>query len=139
MWEDRVPNIDAGGPSAAASLLVTGANGAYCNSPNALTCTARETAAVNYLERQFSKHDYLTIRNEFFDDMEGQRTGTKTKYSEHLLGWGHWIGTTILIRPELRLEHSYDRNAYDSPCLPCGAPGTKSTQFTFASDAIFFF
>jgi Putative beta-barrel porin-2, OmpL-like. bbp2/Carboxypeptidase regulatory-like domain len=139
MWEDQVPNIGAQAPSAAQSLLITGANGAYCNNPTALTCTARETAVVNYTERQFSKHDYLTIRNEFFDDMEGQRTGTKTKYSEHLLGWGHWIGTTILFRPEIRLEHSYDRNAYDSPCLPCGLPGTKSTQLTIASDVIFFF
>jgi hypothetical protein len=139
MWEKQVPNIGPDAPAPASSLLITGANGAFCNTPTALTCTSRETAVVNYTERQFSKHDYLTIRNEYFDDQEGQRTGYKTKYSEHLLGWGHWIGTTILLRPELRLEHSYDRNAYDSPCLPCGLPGTKSTQLTFASDAIFFF
>jgi hypothetical protein len=25
------------------------------------------------------------------------------------------------------------------PCLPCGVPGTKKSQFTFSSDAIFFF
>lgn len=139
MWEKQVPNIGPSAPSGSASLLITGANGAFCNNPVTLTCTASEEAVVNYVERQFGKRDYLTIRNEFFDDMQGQRTGTKTRYSEHLLGWGHWIGTTILLRPELRLEHSYDRPAYDSPCLPCGAPGTKKTQLTFASDAIFFF
>jgi Putative beta-barrel porin-2, OmpL-like. bbp2/Carboxypeptidase regulatory-like domain len=139
MWEKRVPNIGPAAPPAAASLLITGANGAFCNNLTALTCTAPEQAIVNYVERKFSKHDYMTIRNEFFDDYVGQRTGTKTKYSEHLLGWGHWIGTTILLRPELRFEHSYDRPAYDSPCLPCGLPGTKKNQFTFASDAIFFF
>ena len=139
MWEKRVPNIGPLAPSAASSLLINGANGAFCNNPAALTCTASETAVVNYVERQFSKHDYLTIRNEFFADWQGQRTGTKTNYSEHLLGWGHWIGTTILLRPELRFEHSYDRAAYDSPCLPCGAPGTKKSQLTFSSDAILFF
>jgi hypothetical protein len=139
MWEKEVPNVGPSAPPAAASLLINGANGAFCDNPTALTCTAREQAVVNYVERQFSKHDYLTIRNEFVDDMAGQRTGTKTKYSEHLLGWGHWIGTTILLRPELRFEHSYDRPAYDSPCLPCGLPGTKKSQFTFSSDAIFFF
>jgi hypothetical protein len=139
MWEKKVPNVGPSAPAAAASLLINGANGTFCNNPTALTCTAREQAVVNYVERQFSKHDYLTIRNEFFDDMAGQRTGTKTKYSEHLIGWGHWIGTTILLRPELRFEHSYDRPAYDSPCLPCGLPGTKKSQFTLASDAIFFF
>jgi hypothetical protein len=139
MWEKQTPNIGPLAPPASSSLLINGANGAFCNNSTALTCTSKEQAVVNYVEKQFSKHDYLTIRNEFFNDMQGQRTGTKTKYSEHLLGWGHWIGTTILIRPELRFEHSYDRPAYDSPCLPCGLPGTKKSQLTFASDAVFFF
>jgi hypothetical protein len=139
MWEKQTPNVGPSAPPASASLLINGANGAFCKNPTALTCTSAEQAVVNYVEKQFSKHDYLTIRNEFFNDREGQRTGTKSKYSEHLLGWGHWLGTTILIRPELRFEHSYDRPAYDSPCLPCGFPGTKKSQLTFASDAIFFF
>jgi hypothetical protein len=139
MWEKQVPNIGPSAPSGSASLLITGANGAYCTDPSALTCTAAEEAVVNYVERQFNKHNYLTIRNEFFDDMEGQRTGTRTKYSEHLAGWGHWVGTTILFRPELRFEHSYNLPAYDSPCLPCGQPGTKKSQLTLSSDLIFFF
>jgi len=139
MWERNVPNVDPNAPPAAAALLVVNANGAFCDRPSALTCSAPEHAVVNYVEKQFSKHDYLTIRNEFFDDMKGQRTGTKTRYSEHLLGWGHWVGTTVLFRPELRFEHSYDRPAYDSPCLPCGSPGTKKSQFTAAGDVIFFF
>jgi hypothetical protein len=42
------------------------------------------------------------------DDMRGQQTGFKMKYTEHLIGWGHWIGTTVLFRPELRCERSYD-------------------------------
>ena len=115
MWEKDVPNISPGAPASSASRLITGANVAFCDSLTALNCTAAEEAVVNYLEKQFSKHDYLTIRNEFFDDIRGQRTGTKTRYSEHLLGWGHWVGTTILFRPELRFEHSYDLPAYDSP------------------------
>lgn len=139
MWEKNVPNVGLSAPPAAATLLIPGANGAFCDNPTALTCTAPEQAVVNYVERQFSKHNYMTIRNEFVDDVAGQRTGTKTKYSEHLFGWGHWIGTTVLLRPEIRFEHSYTRPAYDSPCLPCGLPGTKKSQLTIASDAIFFF
>jgi hypothetical protein len=132
MWEKDVPNVNpAGAPPGAAALLETNANGAWCNSPLQLTCTAPETAVANYVEKQFSKHDYLTIRNEFFDDMKGQRTGFKTKYSEHLLGWGHWIGNTILIRPELRYEHAYD--------LPVYSNGTRKDQLIFASDVVFFF
>ena len=132
MWEKDVPNVNpAGAPAGAAALLINGANGAWCDSPQQLTCTAPETAVVNYVEKQFGKHDYLTIRNEYFDDIQGQRTGFKTKYTEHLLGWGHWIGTTILFRPELRYEHSYDVPAYNT--------GTKKDQLVFASDVIFFF
>jgi len=128
MWEDRVPNLDN---PAAKSLLINGANGAFCNNPSELTCFAPETAVLNYTEKQFSEKNYLTIRNEFFDDIRGQRTGTKTRYSEHLLGWGHWIGTTVLLRPELRFEHSYDQAAYDL--------GNKKNQLTLAADAIYFF
>jgi hypothetical protein len=56
--------------------------------------------------------------------MKGQRTGFKTKYSEHLISYGRWIGSSILCRPELRLEHPYDLAAYDK--------GTKQTQFVLA-------
>jgi Putative beta-barrel porin-2, OmpL-like. bbp2 len=128
MWEKNVPNVN--NPNAA-SLLITGANGAICNSVEDLTCYAPEWAIVNYVEKQFSTKDYLTIRNEYFNDIRGQRTGYRTQYSEHLLGWGHWIGTSILIRPELRFEHSYDEPAYNL--------GTKKSQFVFASDVIYHF
>jgi Putative beta-barrel porin-2, OmpL-like. bbp2/Carboxypeptidase regulatory-like domain len=132
MWETHVPNVNpAGAPAAAAALLETNANGAWCDTPTELTCRAPEQAVVNYVEKQFSKHDYFTIRNEFFDDAKGQRTGFKTNYSEHLLGWGHWIGTTVLIRPELRYEHSY--------ALPVYSNGTRKDQLIFASDVVFFF
>lgn len=56
--------------------------------------------------KQFSRKDYLTIRNEYFNDIKGQRTGFRTQYSERLIVWGHWIGTTVLFRPELLFEHA---------------------------------
>jgi hypothetical protein len=127
-YEKNTPNVL--NPNAA-SLLETGANGAQCKDVSALTCYAPSVAAVNYLERQFSKHDYMSIRNEYVDDIVGQRTGYKTRYSEHLIGWGHWIGTTVLLRPELRFDHSYDVAAYNN--------GTRKSQLMLAGDAIFFF
>jgi hypothetical protein len=49
------------------------------------------------------------MRNEYFDDTRGQRTGTQTRYSTHSIGWGHWFNAwgenTGLFRPELRYEH----------------------------------
>lgn len=128
MWEKDVPNVIN---PAATPLLITGANGAICNSPLDATCYAPEWAIVNYVVKEFSTHDYLTIRNEYFNDIAGQRTGYKTQYSEHLIGWGHWIGSTILIRPELRFEHAYNSPAYND--------GTKKSQLVFASDIIYHF
>jgi Putative beta-barrel porin-2, OmpL-like. bbp2 len=128
MWEKHVPNVNN---PAAIPLLITGANGAICNSPLELTCYAPEWAVVNYVEKQFSAKSYLSIRNEYVNDIMGQRTGFKTQYSEHMIGWGYWVGTTVLFRPELRFEHAYNAPAYNG--------GTKYSQFVFASDVIFHF
>ncbi len=127
-YEKHTPNLNN---PAASSLVETGANGAICKNTSDLTCFAPEWSIANYVERQFSKHDYMTIRNEVFDDIVGQRTGFKTRYSEHLIGWGHWIGTTVLLRPELRFDHSYNAPAYNN--------ATKYSQLILAGDVIFFF
>ncbi len=128
-YERGVPNI--AGNVANPIPTETGANGAYCDAGQ-LRCYAPSSAILNYVERDFNNHhDSLNIRNEFVDDIRGQRTGYKTMYSEHLIGFDHWIGTTITVRPEIRLEHSYQMAAYDD--------GTKTTQFTVAGDLIYHF
>jgi hypothetical protein len=108
----------------------TGANGAYCL-PGRQRCTAPEYAAVSYVQKQLSAHDYLSFRADFLDDKKGQRTGYATKYSENTIMACHWIGTTVQIRPELRFERAWDRAAYDS--------GRHQNQLTVASDLIFHF
>jgi hypothetical protein len=107
-----------------------GANGAYCLAGEE-RCTAPEWAAVNFLQREISSHNYLSFRSDFLDDKKGQRTGYATKYSENAIMWGHWIGTTVQLRPELRFERAWDAKAYDN--------GRKQNQFTAASDLIFHF
>jgi len=127
-YESHTPNVNNPG---AASLLVTGANGAYCNRPDELTCFAPDWATVAYVNRQFSKRDFISIRNEYFDDLKGQRTGYKTGYTEHAISWNHWIGSTVVFRPEIRYDHAYNSPAYDS--------GLKKSQLMFAADVIWFF
>jgi hypothetical protein len=127
-YERGVPNVNN---PIGQTLIETNANGAVCNHDYETTCFAPSYAIVNYLENQLSPHDYLSIRNEYFDDFRGQRTGFRTRYTEHLIGWGHWIGTTVLWRPELRFERAYDSPAYNN--------GTKKNQLTFACDLIVFF
>ena len=107
-----------------------GSNGAWCE-PGQQSCFAPEWAIVNYVERQVGKRNYISIRNEYFDDIRGQRTGYKTRYTEHLLGWGHWIGSTILLRPEVSFLRAYDYPAFDT--------GTKKNQAMVAGDLIWFY
>jgi Putative beta-barrel porin-2, OmpL-like. bbp2/Carboxypeptidase regulatory-like domain len=123
-YQRNVPSIFGSVPTE------IGANGAWC-APGEQTCYAPEWAILNYVERQFGKKNTLSIRNEYFDDIRGQRTGYKTKYTEHTVSWNHWVGTSILFRPEVRFEHSYLLPAYDL--------GTKKSQFMIAGDMIWFY
>ena len=129
-------NIGANSGAITSPSLIGGANGAQCN-PNATHCFAPDYAIVNYVEHEFNHHhSSIGFRNEFVDDLKGQRTGNKTRYSEHQIAATFWLGSTVTFRPELRFEHAYDVPAYDSPYL--GAP-TKKSQGTLAGDLIYHF
>jgi hypothetical protein len=108
----------------------TGANAAYCL-PGEQRCTAPEYAVVNFLQKEFSPHDFMSFRSDFLDDKKGQRTGYATRYSENTIMWCHWFGSTVQLRPELRFERAWDMSAYDN--------GRRHNQFTAASDLIFHF
>jgi hypothetical protein len=124
MYERDVPNVAGPVP------LEKGANGAFCSAGEA-RCFAPEWAVVNYVEKQLSDKNYLSIRTDFLDDLKGQRTGFQAQYAEETLMWGHWVGSTILFRPEIRCDRSFHARAYDR--------GTRSRQFQFAMDVIFKF
>jgi hypothetical protein len=127
-YERQTPNVLNPG---AASLLQPNANGAFCNRPEELTCYAPDWAILNYTNRQLGKHDFISFRNEYFDDIRGQRTGFKSKYVEDGISWNHWLGTTVLFRPELRFERAFGARAYDG--------GTRHNQVMFAADMLWFF
>lgn len=124
MYERDVPSITG------SIKPETGANPAFCL-PGEQRCTAPEYAAVNFLQKELSEHDFLSFRSDFLNDKKGQRTGYATRYSENSITWSHWIGTTIQLRPELRFERAWDRHAYNN--------GQHHNQLTAASDLIFHF
>ena len=105
------PNVT---DAAAASLLVNNSNGAICKTTTELTCFAPDWATVQYIAKQFGKHNALMVRNEYLDDIKGQRTGFATKYTEHDVSWNHWDRIHVVFRPELRYEHAYDAPAYNN-------------------------
>lgn len=83
---------------------------------------------VNYFNIELNPTNMLSIRNEFYNDVQGQRTGFATRYSSHTIGMTHWVSQDLEIRPELRYERAYDFPAYDG--------GTKYHQVTALIDAI---
>jgi hypothetical protein len=92
---------------------------------------APEWAVVNYTMFRISRDAFFTVRNEYFNDKVGARTGFQTQYSEHSIGITWWPDKLITIRPELRFDHSYDVPAYNN--------GTRKSQLAFVTDVIFHF
>lgn len=109
--------------------------GAVCQDPRAPAaqqssrCYAPDFAIVNYLEHNFWKNEAsLNIRNEFVDDIKGQRTGTPAKYEEHMVGLNFWSGSTVTFRPELSYMKCYSKyKTLDGKAVSCTniAPGTS--------------
>jgi len=85
--------------------------------------------AVNYFQIKVSSKDYVTIRNDMFADLKGQRSGFKTVYSSHTIGWSHWLSNELIVRPEIRYDHGWSHvTPYDN--------GTRKDQFAFLTDFI---
>jgi hypothetical protein len=113
---------------------------AQCADPRQLSCTARAFATVLYLNYQFSPMDNVSFRPEFYNDMEGQRTGTKTRYVDFGLGWQHWFSPQVEIRPEVTYYHALDAPAFNgnfnaNPVIP----PTKKDALIVAADLIWHF
>jgi hypothetical protein len=128
MYETGVPNVAGNVANPVTPEL--GANGAFCRA-GALRCTAPEYAVVNYLNREVNSKFMFGFRSDLLDDKKGQRTGFATKYTENTLYATRYIGTTIMIRPELRFDHSWDLAAYNN--------GKARNQLFFGMDLIYKF
>ncbi|MEA2259128.1 MAG: hypothetical protein QOJ51_1953 [Acidobacteriaceae bacterium] len=128
MYERDVPNV--AGNVANPVPIETGANGAYCKAGE-LRCTAPEYAVVNYLNREVNPKLFVGFRSDLLDDKKGQRTGIPGKYTENTLYATKYIGSTVLFRPELRFDHSWDARGYNA--------GKSRNQLFFGMDVIYKF
>jgi hypothetical protein len=131
MFEKNVPDVSQGyGATAFAYVPYSRPNEAVC--PSGEThCTAREWALVAFLNYKFSPMDNLSLRGEFYDDINGQRTGVATRYNEWALGWQHWFSPQVEIRPEIAWYHSLDKPAFDN--------GTKHAIAIISGDVLWHF
>ena len=80
---------------------------------NALSCRAQAFAALAYVNYRATSLDNISLRLEFYDDMEGQRTTVKTRYVDAALSWQHWLSPQIEFRPEIAYYKSLDALAFN--------------------------
>jgi hypothetical protein len=121
-------------------------NVAICANPTSLTCTSRLWTVLAYLNWKFTPLDNLSFRPEFYDDMNGQRTTVKTRYTNFAVGWQHWFSPQVEIRPEIAYYHSLDANAFNgnfnaAPGAVGGGviPPSKNWELVASADLIWHF
>jgi hypothetical protein len=133
--------VAANGFPFGAPNITTGNGPGLAQCPAAqVTCTARSFGTVAYLNYQFTPLDNFSIRPEFFDDFQGQRTGTKTRYVSFGLGWQHWFSPQVEVRPEVTYYHSLDAPAFNGNfnATPVILPN-KFTEVIASADIIWHF
>jgi len=129
---------NGGYPFSAARLPFNSPNLAQCADPTAVTCTAEVQTFLTYINYSPNKLNNFSLRLEWYDDMEGQRTGTKSRYVDVGFGLQHWFSPQIEIRPEVTVYHSIDAPAFNGN-FNAGIAPNKSTAVVGAMDVIVHF
>ena len=106
MWQ-----FDAyvGGTSSVAPVDQFGGGGLGAPIPG----DAAAYGVLNYTEFQLSKKDYISVRNEYWVDQKGERTGFANAYSSHAIGLSHNFNDLFQIRPEVGYYRGYWQPAFD--------------------------
>jgi hypothetical protein len=148
LHENNVPNLNnpaavalvAGGgtPFGPNTMPFNAPNLAQCNSTTALTCTASTQTFLTYVNYSPNKLNNFSMRLEWYDDMEGQRTGVKSRYLDVAGSWQHWLSPQIEMRPEIAYYKSLDAAAFNGNANAGIAPN-RSYAVVGAADLIVHF
>ena len=146
--ESNVPNVNnpvavaaiqnGGTPFSPQYLPFNAPGGAQCNNAASLTCTANVQAFLAYWNYQVGPLTNLSLRTEYFDDMQGQRTGVATAYEGVAFGAQHWLSPQIELRPEIAYYHADDGKPFGGNSNH-GIPGNRSQSVILSGDAIIHF
>lgn len=106
---------------------LTAFGGGGCGAP--IPGLSSAWGAVNYTEYKLNDNNFLSVRNDWLDDVNGERTGFASQYASWTVGVTHQFSALTEIRPEIRYERSL------TGALPYN-DGTKRDQYTFNMDII---
>ncbi len=90
---------------------MNGPYGAYRDTGNRRQ--SREWAILNDTVYEIDKHNAVGIRNEYHDDMSGQRTGCKTAYYEATVSWRRYFSDDVYVRPEIAHYHAFNAAVFN--------------------------
>lgn len=107
MWQRDA--VIGGTPSAGPVKSFGGGGGIGADIPG----TTFNFGAVNYTMLKFTDKDFIVLRNEFWRDVDGQRSGFRGTYTSHALGWTHNFNTIFQIRPEVGYYRNWKNRAFD--------------------------
>jgi hypothetical protein len=74
---------------------------------------SRTYGLVNYTMFQLTKEDFITVRNEWWRDERGMRSGFPGTYTSHTVGLTHNFSPVLQIRPEIGLYRNWTEPAFD--------------------------
>jgi hypothetical protein len=136
----RVSSIVSGGgtPFSPQYIPFNAPGTANCHNTTQLTCNATVQTFLIYVNYQPTTRDNISFRTEYFDDMNGQRTGVATSYAEWALGWQHWLSPQIEVRPEIAYYRSFQADAFNGNSNFGIAP-TRNYAVIGSGDIIFHF
>src|SRR5262249_53622658 len=75
--------------------------------------TSRAYGVLNYTMFELSKKDFITVRNEWWKDEEGERTGFPSVYTSNAIGLSHNFNQYFQVRPEIGFYRSWTVPAFD--------------------------
>jgi hypothetical protein len=138
--EDGVPNArnstaenifqNGGTPFSPQYIPFNAPDLAQCHSAEVLRCNSTSEGAVFYLSYTPTRRDNISLRGEYYDDSEGQRTGYAAVYYDVGIGWQHFISPQIELRPEFTYYTS-SVDAFDV--------GSQKSEKVFSGDIIWHF
>ncbi len=103
---------------------------AQCKNAKVLRCQTDSIGSVFYLNFSPNALNNVSLRAEYYDDAEGQRTGVPAIYHDIAIGWQHWLSPQVELRPEF---------TYYTSSRPSFDLDTKTTESVFAGDIIWHF
>jgi hypothetical protein len=120
MWER---NAEVGGTPSAGPVKPFGSGG---GDGILLPGVSYDYGMLNYTELVLSKKDYITVRNEWYRDERGNRTGFPGTYTSHTVGISHNFSEVFQVRPEIGYYRNWNEQAFDN--------GTKKGIWLYGFD-----